>query len=405
MKDLKQILKRLSQEERRKLLPGLSDEGFQQLLALDDSQILETLKKAIADGPPRPAPTGGHWFDKPISGLSSEGVMHLKELNSQLQDPVQIHHVDKKLVHYLQRLKKLRLSPPDIFRKTVDPKALYARLANFCKEKDLPESIAAKLVPVLVEYIETGHMRPVLLVGPAGVGKTTAARLLVEEALQLPAEIIKVPGLAAGHGISGDSGVYQSADCGALAKARLTANSLLVAFIFDEIDKCASGSNNRAICDELLSVTDGTCQVFDNYLETNLPGLEHCPIIFTANTLENVSPYLVDRCFVLHYPEPDANRIKSIMRKYVDKRMSSCSLYSLVQFDHDLIDDSVDELLHRHVTSIRDHEKLAEGVIQSALNLALTQPNDDPVPVTKQMFTKTEAALFDAGKRTIGFAS
>lgn len=93
-------------------------------------------------------------------------------------------------------------------------KAMYKHLVGFCKANDIPEEIVARVVPALISYIETGHMRPIIFVGEKGCGKTTAVKLLVEEALKLPTEVIKVPQTDGSHGMTGDCGTYQSADVG-----------------------------------------------------------------------------------------------------------------------------------------------------------------------------------------------
>ena len=97
------------------------------------------------------------WIDKPLSGLNSEGLSHLKELEAQLDDISTAHHVDKKQVRYLRALKKMKLEVPRFFRESVDPKQLYRHLKSFCLSHDIPDEIISRVVPALVTYIETGR--------------------------------------------------------------------------------------------------------------------------------------------------------------------------------------------------------------------------------------------------------
>lgn len=382
--------------EVKKLVLSLSDREIMALLGLQDNK---NLKKTARTG------TSCRWIDKQISGLSSEGLARLKELEVQLDDISTAHHVDKKQVRYLRALKKMKLQVPRFFRESVDPKKLYGHLKSFCICHDIPDEIVSRVVPALVTYIETGHMRPIIFVGEKGCGKTTSVRLLVEEALRIPTEVIKVPQTDGGHGMTGDCGTYQSSDVGCIAKARLRTNSLLVAYIFDEIDKVTHDRNRASVDDELLSITDeSNTDVFDNYLETTLVGLEHCPMFFTANDLQKINPILADRCMVIPFPEASASRIKSISKKYAEKKLAS-DLYSMIDFNYELLFKSIDRLVDRNITSLRKHQQMIETVLENALDTALVQEDNTPVSVTESMFTDAEQAILGTVKRKVGFDS
>ena len=383
--------------EVKKFVLGLSDKEIMTLLGMAEKKKRSAKTAADASG------SGKAWHEKMISGLDKNGEKHLDELKNQLRNPGSSHHVDRKQVRYLDQLKKMRLEVPPFFRDTIDPKAMYKHLVGFCKANDIPEEIVARVVPALISYIETGHMRPIIFVGEKGCGKTTAVKLLVEEALKLPTEVIKVPQTDGSHGMTGDCGTYQSADVGCIAKARLRANSLIVAYIFDEIDKVSHDRNRASVDDELLSITDESCvDVADNYLETTLVGLEHCPMFFTANDLQKVSPILADRCTVIKFPNANASRIKSISRKYADKQLAS-NLYSMIRFNYELMETHIDKLVQHNVTSLRKHQQLIESVLGNALNIALVQETEEVVNVTEDMFVDAEQVVLGTVKRRTGF--
>lgn len=378
----------------KKFVLGLSDKEIMALLGILDRKKMPVRSDKV---------TGKLWHEKSISGLDKSGEKHLEELKKQLSNPGTSHHVDRKQVRYLEQLKKMRLEVPPFFGNIIVPRAMYKHLVDFCKANDIPEEIVARVVPALITYIETGHMRPIIFVGEKGCGKTTAVKLLVEEALKLHTEVIKVPQTDGGHGMTGDCGTYQSADVGCIAKARLRANSLIVAYVFDEIDKVSRDRNRANVDDELLSITDESCvDVTDNYLETTLVGLEHCPMFFTANDLQKVSPILADRCTVIKFPNASASRIKSISRKYADKQLSS-NLYSMISFNYELMETHIDNLVQRNVTSLRKHQQLIESVLGNALNIALVQDTEEVVTVTEDMFADAEQAVLGAVKRRTGF--
>lgn len=381
--------------EIKKLVLSLSDREIMALLGLQNNKKGKNPTTRVGTC---------RWIDKQLSGLNSEGLSRLKELEAQLDDISTAHHVDKKQVRYLRALNKMKLKVPRFFRESVDPKQLYNRLKSFCLSHDIPDEIICRVVPALVTYIETGYMRAIIFVGEKGCGKTTAVRLLVEEALQIPTEVIKVPQTDGGHGMTGNCGIYQSSDVGCIAKARLRSDSLLVAYIFDEIDKVTHNHNRASVDDELLSITDeSNTDVFDNYLETTLVGLEHCPMFFTANDLQKINPILADRCMIISFPEASASRIKSISKKYAEKKLAS-DLYSMIDFNYELLFKSIDHLVDRNITSLRKHQQMIEAVLESALDAALVQADSTPVTVTESMFAEAEQAILGTVKRQVGFA-
>lgn len=381
--------------EIKKLILSLSDKEILMLLTMRNRKMNDNAD--TGNGNPC------HWANESITGLNHEGISRLNELESQLKDISTAHHVDRKQLRYLRKLKKMRMLVPQFFQDVTDPKVMYKQLKSFCVIHDIPDEIVSRVVPALITYIETGHMRPIIFVGEKGCGKTTAVNLLVREALQLPTEVIKVPQTDGGHGMTGDCGIYQSADAGCIAKARIRYNTLLVAYIFDEIDKVTHDRNRANIDDELLSITDESCSdVYDNYLETTLVGLEHCPMFFTANDLGKINPILADRCTVIKFPNANASRIKSISKKYLDKKRSS-QLYSMIDFNYDMMFRYIDRLVDHNVTSLRKHQQMIEAVLENALDVALINEGKTPVPVTEEMFIKAENAILGTVKQRIGF--
>lgn len=381
--------------ELKKMLISLSD---RELMMLVESGCMKYSSFHKKTGAP-----DGKWFDKDICGLSQEGIKHLKELEKQLDDPMNAHNVDRKLLRYLRKLRKMKLNVPAFFRDNANPKTLFRRLKSFCQENDIPEEIIQCIVPALVSYIETGYMRPVIFVGEKGSGKTTAVRMLVEEALRIPTEIIKVPQTDGGHGMTGSCGSYHSADAGCIAKARLKHDSLVIALLFDEIDKVSHSHSRSSVDDELLSITDSSnSDIYDNFLECSLVELQHCPMFFTANDIEKVNPILVDRCTVIQFPNANATRIKSILKKYVEKELAS-DLYHSVIFDYNCMNATVDNLVNHDITSLRKHQQMVESVLREALNQVLIQETDAPIQVTDAMFSKAERDILGTEARKIGF--
>ena len=384
-------------KERREMFPNLTDEDFDSMQYCSEEELTMILLQCMETGKRR------LWFDRDICGLDAEGMALLQQLEEQSRKIGGSGQVDSRQLRYLKQLREMKLHVPLLFRTVNNPRVLYRRLTAFSRAHDIPEEIVPRIVPVLIAYVETGHMRPVILVGEKGCGKTTAIQLLIKEALHIPVKVIKVPQTAGGHGMTGDCASYHSADVGDLAKARLSENSLVLAYIFDEIDKAPHRNNGANIEDELLSITDESCSdIYEQFLETTLVGLDLCPKFMTANEIEEVSPVLVDRCLVIHFPNADADRIKSISRKYVDKKLQT-ALYRMISFDYELMDKHIEYLVHKKVTSLRKHQQMIEEVLGKALDQAMSQETDDAVQVTEAMFKDAERVVLGTMERHAGF--
>lgn len=345
-----------------------------------------------------------HWYDKDIRGLDEDGIARLKYIEGEVRRGSS--HVDHKALMFLKILKDIRLEVPDIFKQNLSPREWYKKLKLFCYENDIPSDAIKTLIPNLIQYVEEGYMRPCILVGPPGSGKTTCFQKLFEECLQIPLESVKASQTSTSHGIAGDSGTYMSASCGILANGRIKHKSLIVAYLFDEIDKCTTGGNRISISDELLSVNDDSVKDFtDNFLETRLPGMRHSIFIYTANELKNVNPILADRCTIINFPPADSRRIKNICRKYVEKKLST-TLYNIVAWDYNLMNESIDNLVDRGVTSLRKHQQLCENVLETALDEIFNNPDsDEKIQVTRDMFETAEVNILGITnqKRKVGF--
>ena len=342
------------------------------------------------------------WYDKPLRGLSPDGVRLMRELE---EDSRKFNsHVDKRQLRYLQTLYGMKLEVPEFYREPIDPKAMYNHLCDFCRENDIPEEIVCQLVPILTSYIRTGRMKGVLFWGDKGCGKSTALRML-SEILKLPVQVISAPQTDRSHGLTGTSGSYQSADCGQLAKGRLKAKQLLLAYIIEEIDKVPHNPSGSSIDDELLSVMDDTeTPVVDEYLGTEVVGLQHCPIFLTCNVLERVNPIFTDRLTVIHFPNPDKARLCSVMRKYAEEKLrSEPEIYSLIRFRYDVMERAVCELADRNITSLRRHQQMVDSVLRDAFTRALESSSDTPVETTGEMFEAAVQRILGSAAKSIGF--
>lgn len=347
------------------------------------------------------------WFEQNTGGLSEDGKQRLKELEAEASDMMSARHVDKKQLHSLQKLKKMKMVVPDFYRQNISQKQLFKRMQVFCSEHDIPENVAVRLIPNFLSFIKTGYMKSVLLIGEAGCGKTTALKLLVECVLMIPVEKVNVTLENWGRGLSGTNGSYQSASYGIPAQVAIKNNNLLYSLIFDEIDKSTNHSDRASLDEELLPLTDKSGgEIYDQFLE-NTMCLKHCPVFFTGNAIEKVNPVLADRLEIVHFPDADVARITSILHKYAEKRMAERGYSDYIHLDYILLDEYISNLAETHeVRSLRKHEELLDSAMNKAFLAAMKQESDDIIPVSREMFEAAVKEIVGKGtsRHRIGFA-
>ncbi len=175
---------------------------------------------------------------------------------------------------------------------------------------------------------DTIRIRPTIILGEPGVGKTTMVRAMLEGLGVVP-EIISV----AGHNdsqIFGVSAGWSSALPSIMTTAILKQSILNPVMVVDEIDKVRP-SHNGDIYSELLVLTEPTDA--RNYRDKFLTVTTDCSRIswvFTANYIERVPEALRSRCVVYKMESPTSDQLPAILRSMhaayaeergIDKRM------------------------------------------------------------------------------------
>lgn len=170
---------------------------------------------------------------------------------------------------------------------------------------------------------ENVHVRPTLMIGPPGAGKSHFARRL--------AEVLKTPWQMIPCG-----GVSDSMHGGATRKWATGEPSLPVAvirthrhagplIILDEIEKAGTGRHNGNLHDVLhgLLERETAARWHDPYIDAPCD-LSHISWIMTANTVEPIPKSLRDRCRCLRFPEPGPEHLtvlahRLLVERYRDK--------------------------------------------------------------------------------------
>lgn len=154
------------------------------------------------------------------------------------------------------------------------------------------------------------RLRPVLLVGPPGCGKTRLARDLCE-AMGLTVTVYSCAGVS-DSSLIGTSRQWGTGRASVPLQAIKRAMLASVAIVVDEVEKGSTGRHNGNLQDGLLGMLDHASRYHDPYLEcdTDLSGTT---FVATANTLQGVSAPLLDRFLVLEMPPPTRESLPALI--------------------------------------------------------------------------------------------
>lgn len=159
------------------------------------------------------------------------------------------------------------------------------------------------------------HLRPVLLLGPPGTGKTRFARRFAEE-MALGFRAINLAGMSDIRSLTGTSRGWSSGQPSVLLEPLLNNKSASGLLLLDEIEKAVNGERKTpAATDFLLGLLEpeNARSWFDSFLQTECD-LSRLVFVATANSLSGLSAPLLSRLTVLDFGRPTPEDLRGIVR-------------------------------------------------------------------------------------------
>ena len=306
---------------------------------------------------------------------------------------------EKKWIRYVKFLCRLDIQPPALTETT--DRVLYKELKEKAKTMHLPENFSADILPGVISYRTGGVMKPILLVGPPGCGKTTIGKYMAE-LVGLPLSVINAPRADTSHGYQGESKSYKSADAGEFFQSMLRSGSFHNFYLIDELDKPVQGAGNRlSQQDELLNILqDG--KLFDNFLELPLE-ITHSPLLFSVNCLEALSKPFLDRCRIIEVKACDQERMLDILHEDAGALLNRREYQGKLRLDFQTLDNASEQLYRAGFTSIRQHKQLLDGAASRAYYRYLESDESETTVTEKDFRCQLEELTGRGDQRHIGF--
>jgi ATP-dependent Lon protease len=217
-----------------------------------------------------------------------------------------------------------------------------------------------------------------LLVGPAGIGKTSLIKNGISKALEWPFQFISLGGETDASTYTGHQMVYEGSHAGKIVNSIIAAKSMSMVMMFDEIDKISATPKGEEIQHMLVHLTDPVQNMcFEDKYLANIPiDLSKIMFVFSANDITKIDRILLDRMRVVHLKGYDmAEKINIAKEFLVPEALAQVNLVEKVSLSKEVLQYIIENHA-KEEAGVREIRRCIEQIAQKINMLRMFNSNE-----------------------------
>ena len=238
----------------------------------------------------------------------------------------------------------------------------------------------------IMQFIATKIANPehrgqsLLLAGPPGIGKTSLIKNGIAKALGWPFQFISLGGDSDATTYTGHQLVYESSHSGKIVNSLVTAKSMSMVLMFDELDKISSTPKGEEVQNLLVHLTDPVQNedFEDKYLSGVPIDLSKVMFIFSANDLSKIDKVLLDRMNVITLQGYNAKEKIAIVENFLlPTALKDVNLAEKVGIGKEVIEHIIREYASEE-PGVREVKRCCEQIAQKINMLRMFNSKELP---------------------------
>jgi hypothetical protein len=219
-----------------------------------------------------------------------------------------------------------------------------------------------------------------MLAGPPGIGKTSLIKGGIAKALNWPFQFISLGGDSDASTYVGHQLVYEGSHCGKIVNSVVSAKSMSMVLMFDELDKVSATPKGEEIQNLLVHLTDPVQNgdFEDKYLSGIPLDLSKVLFTFSANDLGKVDRVLMDRMVVIELQGYTAKEKLTIAETFLlPTALKDVNLDEKVSISSEVLEHILKEYASEE-KGVRELKRCVEAVVQKINMLRIFNTKDLP---------------------------